>query len=1781
LFTLVSDHKYANPEDHSTHLFFPHQHVIISCAVMTTVSASTYPASRKDDDPWLWDIDDVIAALCLDDGPLRGSGNQRLFPEPHFLAQTLKENAISGPSLLTDLDHAALRDELGIKALGHRTSILHCIQDLRRQSPKYLDHVQKNTASVLPFVDVGARYSHTVTSGSTPFTRSSHQGLEVEKFSTYSKAYGSPDFNFDNRVPASPSAPFVGLRGDVHRVEDTVNMVDKENIDDPGISKSTCNSEPDGIGFQPNSTSNPTNDVDISVAKAVADVRLAETCIIDERGRKRRRLDLSKQALKHTMGPLLDTVQPTGQTRPDPIASQVDILDDVSSHLTRSFESSTTPLAEPQKSLGYEAVTVDKYGRKRLKPVHVTRIDDGPERAMSVARSPETFSIMQQPSTTSPTGPTSTSKEWQRQMRGLRKPHHVYLGLKSSPIDTIFYGDTILGQEVKNDVKIGDFWLSLDSEGAKSESFMFTHQPFGNGIRRYVGARIRHFLSTNCPRIYKQEKHVIIIPYPERLIKKHHQLSATVLLNSPAGIIVSRMDRSKCLQNTSRIGYTDNDAETPHLTIPQVETSSMDWSFLQKWTRQGVEDRTLPVYGDSGSEGEYDVQTWKEMEEERRSVGANLGRPRKRSLSSAEIMETLDVTEKQMVEQWKASKQPKLLRKACSLWRKSSKDSMRRPQIENFRRSVKHLDDRLVKIRTEIKGTPWTSIKQVRQQCRSMEASIFDREKYLWFIEVLNNKAPPSIGSKVASKNTSRGKTSSLVSDSEMNDFIVEDDNLSAEEISAVASYNATEEGDHARLTTDSELNRIPQTPNVGTASEDAGSVPRAKSSVSRKTQPGPLVSKDRLNNQPHLIDLTQQSDSLGEETSPVKYESSDIAPRLPSYYGDPFQPARKKPFKRPPVALPVASSVIVIDSDPTEASCEDDLDLTKPDEVKNILKLEPEVLVSCKDRRALLVWTIGQASMQWRNSIWKMVQNSSLKELRSTILTGLKVIERNKAMKLPGLDERDSASRLLLAAWYVCWTIPVAVDKRGIEQKDLRTTMANEAGFPDFFEFLKRALAFYENFSVDHSMKPKRRKRLLAVQEDQPDHLLSSPHKKRKYAVPESDRTRSLRANALLRVQERNKRQELLKRRLIEMGVNDEDASKVIVNPGKLDHQSFIYMNPKIADRMQPHQIEGVRFMWREVIADHQGCLLAQTMGLGKTMQVITLLVTIAEAAKSHDLSIREQVPEDLRNSRTLILCPPALIENWWDEFLMWTPLPFTDNIGELRKVTATLKVSERLWEIQTWKEEGGVLLLGFHTFRDFVQNNVKATGRTMLDNEQHKMVIDALLTLPNIIVADEAHVAKTAGSAINVTLNRVKSMTRIALTGSPLANNLDEYHSLIDWIAPGYLGSPLEFRANYVEKIQAGLWQDSTTAEYRDSLKRLEALKQELAPKVHRADITALQGRLKEKQEFVVRVPLTPLQEEIYHVYVETMGTLIKDPSKHQSSTTVWAWLSTLRLLCNHPKCFRDRLLVGRSQDVGPNIIPSRKKKSMITSISTDNEATTADEVDALVDAPVSEIGISQMMLDKQLAPFETMTVPLESVSLSNKMQVLMDILLFSKEAGDKVLIFSHSIYTLNYVETQLKNAHTKYSRIDGDVLTGSRQQITKDFNNNDTEVCLISTRAGGQGLNLFGANRVVILDDHFNPMYEEQAVGRAYRIGQLKPVFVYHLMAGGTFEEQLHNQSVFKQQLAKRVVDKKNPARRALRGIGEYLLPPRKVDQKDLKHFEGKDTLVLDRILASQNE
>jgi SNF2 family DNA or RNA helicase len=115
------------------------------------------------------------------------------------------------------------------------------------------------------------------------------------------------------------------------------------------------------------------------------------------------------------------------------------------------------------------------------------------------------------------------------------------------------------------------------------------------------------------------------------------------------------------------------------------------------------------------------------------------------------------------------------------------------------------------------------------------------------------------------------------------------------------------------------------------------------------------------------------------------------------------------------------------------------------------------------------------------------------------------------------------------------------------------------------------------------------------------------SQRKKRKRKIYEDKEARDMREQDRLRLDAQEQRRKKLQSKLTSIGHID-GQHQIIINDGKFEHQGFVYVNEQIAPRIKPHQIDGVRFMWNQIVTDEkamQGCLLAHTMGLGKTMQV------------------------------------------------------------------------------------------------------------------------------------------------------------------------------------------------------------------------------------------------------------------------------------------------------------------------------------------------------------------------------------------------------------------------------------------------------------------------------------------------------------------------------------------------------------------------------------------------
>lgn len=432
------------------------------------------------------------------------------------------------------------------------------------------------------------------------------------------------------------------------------------------------------------------------------------------------------------------------------------------------------------------------------------------------------------------------------------------------------------------------------------------------------------------------------------------------------------------------------------------------------------------------------------------------------------------------------------------------------------------------------------------------------------------------------------------------------------------------------------------------------------------------------------------------------------------------------------------------------------------------------------------------------------------------------------------------------------------------------------------------------------------------------------------------------------------------------------------------------------------------------------------------------------------------------------------------------------------------------------------------------------------MYSDEEHKQLEVILLRKTRIVVADEAHKLASA-SMISEFARRFKTKYRIAMTGTPLSNNLTEWFHMIDWISPGYLGGFNEFKAKFVSKIVRGMDALCSKTERRNGLKAQRLLNGILAPKYHRMEISAIASELPPKKEYAISIKLTGIQERAYNAFVSEAQMV--------PGLSPLSWLSLLQLCCNEPRLFLASLRQRRAQQNPNNAAPPLKSP---TSNSPFNPSL------ALIEEVSSTLSEAPEIHDK--APF------------SHRLEILRKILEGSAQAGDKVVIFSQSLPTVNCLQQVLVRLGTNFRRIDGDSDSSERQSISRSFNSgDDVQVMIISTKAGGVGLNLYGANRVVIFDSTFNPMWENQAVGRAYRMGQRRPVYVYRLRSSGTFEDLLYRQALTKTELFHTIVNKKDVSAKGTKSKTNWLFRVRDMERQPIHDIMGGDPYVFDKIAA----
>lgn len=421
-------------------------------------------------------------------------------------------------------------------------------------------------------------------------------------------------------------------------------------------------------------------------------------------------------------------------------------------------------------------------------------------------------------------------------------------------------------------------------------------------------------------------------------------------------------------------------------------------------------------------------------------------------------------------------------------------------------------------------------------------------------------------------------------------------------------------------------------------------------------------------------------------------------------------------------------------------------------------------------------------------------------------------------------------------------------------------------------------------------------------------------------------------------------------------------------------------------------------------------GACLADDMGLGKTVQVLAFL--------EHMRNIK-------KGARALLIVPASLVENWRSEIKKFVP-------GLSVHVLHGRPAKQLEEELPESKEFLTIVTYGMLT--------------------RIPSLCDASW---ECVILDEAQAVKNALAKQTKQVKMLKSRMRIAMTGTPVENDLMNLWSLFDFLNKGLLGTSKEFKS-YVKGI----------SEHQEKYGRLKSMVSPFMLRRLKTDKNIISD-LPEKVEITDYAGLSKKQTVLYRKIVTEMEAAIKETKGINRKGLVLATITKLKQVCNHPCQY-----LGQEDFTEPE---------------------------------------------------------------SGKLELLREICETIYEKRERVLVFTQYKEITGLLAGFLEKVfHRKGRIIHGSISTAKRGRIVEEFQSEEyIPFLVLSTKAGGTGLNLTNANHVIHFDRWWNPAVENQATDRAFRIGQSKNVIVHKFVCKGTIEEKIDELIQSKKDLAENVI------------------------------------------------
>uniref|UniRef100_A0A8C7XGL5 RAD54 homolog B n=1 Tax=Oryzias sinensis TaxID=183150 RepID=A0A8C7XGL5_9TELE len=505
------------------------------------------------------------------------------------------------------------------------------------------------------------------------------------------------------------------------------------------------------------------------------------------------------------------------------------------------------------------------------------------------------------------------------------------------------------------------------------------------------------------------------------------------------------------------------------------------------------------------------------------------------------------------------------------------------------------------------------------------------------------------------------------------------------------------------------------------------------------------------------------------------------------------------------------------------------------------------------------------------------------------------------------------------------------------------------------------------------------------------------------------------------------------------------------------------VVVDPHLTQHLRPHQRDGLLFLYECVmgmrVASCYGAILADEMGLGKTLQSVALSWTLLKQGPYGGKPVAKRI---------LVVTPGSLVQNWKAEFNKW--------LGRERISVFTVDQDHRIEQF-VLSPLHSVLVISYEMLLRCLEQVQKVEF--------------------GLIICDEGHRLKNSSIKTSSALTSLSCDRRVILTGTPVQNDLQEFHAIIEFVNPGILGSPTAYRKLYEEPILRSRQPSCTEEERVLGEERAAELSRLTGMFILRRTQEIINRYLPPRVDWTLFCEPSALQQELYQRLLCHRVFRACMQGSTQTSTHL-ACITALKKLCNHPG-----LLYAT--------VKERK-----------------------------ESGTLESSLYERLADLfpETYSLAGFNTADSGKLLVLSDLLAAIRQLSpsDRVVLVSNYTQTLDLLQDLCKHMGYTFCRLDGQTPTGQRQRLVDGFNSSYSQnfLFLLSSKAGGVGLNLIGASHLVLYDIDWNPANDIQAMARVWRDGQKKTVHIYRLLTAGTIEERIYQRQVSKQGLSGTVVD-----------------------------------------------